>query len=285
MHRERGLSPDTIRDRCRFIRRFLDQMGNEGDSICEITIKEIDAVLLKMLSPGGYARTAVQTYANHLRTFFRYAGTRGWCSTSLAEAIRGPRVFAHVGLPSGPSWDSVRLLLASVEGERPMDIRDRAILMLLAVYGLRAGEVTRLRLEDFDWRQELLFVTCSKTRQRREYPLSQSVGDAILRYLREVRPAAAHRELFLSIRAPIQPVRELWALVARRWRCLGSPCPHSGPHALRHACATHLLAQGLSMKEIGDHLGHRDPESTRIYAKVDLAQLRLVADLDLGGLQ
>jgi integrase len=170
-------------------------------------------------------------------------------------------------------------------GDRPVDIRDRAILMLLAVYGLRAGEVNRLRLDDFDWEREFLYVTCSKTPGRRTYPLTRPVGDAVLRYLKEVRPRSAHREVFLTLLAPIRPLRAaLWDIVGNRLRALGVSLPHCGPHALRHACATHLLAQGLSLKEIGDHLGHRQPDTTRVYAKVDLAGLRQVADLDLGGL-
>src|SRR5205807_5227659 len=108
--------------------------------------------------------------------------------------------------------------------------------------------------------------------------------DAILRYLKEVRRRSAHREVFLALLAPTRPLGNLWAVVGPRLRQLGVSLPHHGPHALRHACATHLLAQGLSLKEIGDHLGHQDPDTTRIYAKVDLVGLRQVADFDLGGL-
>jgi site-specific recombinase XerD len=284
MYRDRGLSPQTIRNRCWFVRRFLDQLGAPG-SLREITITRIDEALQAMVSQGGYARVAVQTWASHLRAFFRYAQMRDWCCSGLAQAIESPRVFSQASLPTGPSWEDVQRLLATTEGDRPADIRDRAILLLLAVYGLRAGEVRHLRLEDFDWEQELLSVTCPKTRQTRTYPLSRLVGDAVLRYLKEVRPRSVHRELFLALHAPIRPLRELWGIVAKRLRPLGVSIPHHGPHALRHACAAHLLAQGLSLKEIGDHLGHRDPDATRLYAKVDLVGLRQVGDFDLGGLQ
>jgi integrase len=112
----------------------------------------------------------------------------------------------------------------------------------------------------------------------------RSVGDAILRYLQEVRPRSPRRELFLSLKAPFHPVRlSLWSIVGKRLRSLHLSLPHYGPHALRHACATRLLAAGLSLKEIGDQLGHTAPDSTRIYAKVDLVGLRQVADFDLGG--
>jgi integrase len=177
----------------------------------------------------------------------------------------------------------VKRLLAAADGDRSTDIRDRALLLLLAVYGLRAGEVRALRLEDFDWKQELLHVPHGKRQKPRTYPLCHSVGDAVLRYLREVRPRTDHREVFLTLRAPFPPISHgcLSHVVGDRLRALGLTLPHYGPHALRHACATHLLSQGLSLKEIGDHLGHRSPEATRVYAKVDLAALRCVGDLGL----
>lgn len=112
------------------------------------------------------------------------------------------------------------------------------------------------------------------------------VGQAIARYLQEARPRSAFRELFLKIVAPVGPMssKSLYAVVAHRMKRLGIPAPSRGPHVLRHACAGHLLARGLSLKEIGDHLGHRSPDSTRIHVKVDLEGLREVAAIDLGGL-
>jgi integrase len=237
-----------------------------------------------LLEPGGYARKTIQTLANTLRAFFRFAEARGWCRRGLASSIQSPRVFSQTSLPLGPSWDDVRRLLAMTEGDRRSNIRARPILMLLAIYGLRRGEVSRLRLEDFDWEHEVFRVESSKTRRVRTYPLTRSVGNAILRYLQEVRPRSPHRELFLSLRAPFRPVNmSLWEVVGKRLRSLHVSLPHYGPHALRHACATQLLAAGLSLKEIGDQLGHVDPETTQIYAKVDLVGLRQVADFDLGG--
>jgi integrase len=175
--------------------------------------------------------------------------------------------------------------LAQTEGDRPDDIRDRALLLLLAVYRLRAGEVVRLRLEDFGWERELLTVTRTKSGWPRTYPLAGPVGAAVLRYLKEARPPAALREVFLARTAPRRPLHRgcLYVMVARRLRAVSPGLPRYGPHALRHACATRLLEQGLSLKEIGDHLGHRRPDTTRIYTKVDLRGLRQVADVELGG--
>jgi integrase/recombinase XerD len=274
----------TICNRCWLVPRFLNRLGTAGDSLREVSPSRIDEVLREMVSQGSYARVTIQSMAGEVRAFFRYAETRGWCRQGLAVCIRGPRLFAQASLPTGPSAEEVQRLIAMTEGDRPVDIRDRAILLLLAIYGLRAGEVNRLRLEDFDWERELLTVTSSKTQRPRTYPLIRSVGEAVLRYLREVRPRSPHRELFLTLLAPFRPLRHaLWGIVATRLRSVNDSLRHYGPHALRHACAGRLLAEGLSLKEIGDHLGHVDPEATRIYAKVDLVGLRQVADFDLGG--
>ncbi|MBK8576452.1 MAG: tyrosine-type recombinase/integrase [Elusimicrobia bacterium] len=117
-------------------------------------------------------------------------------------------------------------------------------------------------------------------------PLTKIVGQAILHYLQKVRPRSPLREVFLSIRAPLRPLASgaLFQLVSRRLKPLQIPIAHHGPHALRHACATRLINQGVSLKAIADQLGHRSLETTRIYAKVDLPRLREVARLDLGGL-
>jgi site-specific recombinase XerD len=238
----------------------------------------------KMLESEGYSRVTVQSCATALRAFFRFAEARGWCRKGLAGTIRSPRVFSQASLPLGPSWDDVRRLLAMTEDDQPHNIRARPMLMLLAIYGLRRGEVNRLRLEDFDWEHEAFRVVSSKTGRVRTYPLVRSVGNAILRYLREVRPRSSHREVFLTLHPPIRPLRNtLSEMVSDRLQSLHVSAPHYGPHALRHACATRLLAAGLSLKEIGDQLGHTYPNSTRIYAKVDLVGLREVADFDLGG--
>jgi site-specific recombinase XerD len=284
MEHEAELSPPTISTRCWYVTRFLDRLHVKGGSLHRIAPHRIDMAFQKMLESEGYSRVTVQSCATALRAFFRFAEARGWCRKGLAGTIRSPRVFSQASLPLGPSWDDVRRLLAMTEDDQPHNIRARPMLMLLAIYGLRRGEVNRLRLEDFDWEHEAFRVVSSKTGRVRTYPLVRSVGNAILRYLREVRPRSSHREVFLTLHPPIRPLRNtLSEMVSDRLQSLHVSAPHYGPHALRHACATRLLAAGLSLKEIGDQLGHTYPNSTRIYAKVDLVGLREVADFDLGG--
>jgi len=286
MIRERGLAQATVHVRCWQVEQFLNRFWERHESFDEVTIADIDAAVARKGNQDGYTRTSIQSYINALRAFFRYAEQRGWCRPGLAAAITSVHLFADEGLPKGPAWSDVQLLLTNTNSDQAKDIRDRAIIMLFAIYGMRVGEVRGLKLEDLDWEKELIYLTRPKPRRRQSYPLTYTVGEAILRYLKNVRPSTSRREVFLTVKAPWQPLSRgtLYDLVSDRLRPLVTGLPHYGPHCLRHACATRLLAEGLSMKAIGDHLGHRKADTTRIYAKVNLAGLQQVADFDLGGL-
>lgn len=286
MIRQRGLSRHTVRIHCWHLGQFFDRFSRQDRSLSDISIRDIDAAIGRKCESESYARSYIKHYASTLRVFFHYAEQRGWCTRGLAAAIMAPRLYADEGLPKGPSWENVQRLLRSTEGDQPKNIRDRAIIMLFAVYGMRVAEVRALKLEALNWRKELICVTRPKSRRQQSYPLSYSVGEAILRYLKEVRPHVSYREIFLTLRAPIRPLGSgaLYDLVSDRLLAVDASLKHHGPHSLRHACAVRLLAEGLSMKEIGDHLGHRKLDTTRVYAKVDLAGLRQVANFDIGGL-
>lgn len=284
---EKGLAPETVKLQCWWTTDFLSHLRSANRLLKDVSIADINAALALKGSQDGYARRSIRAVAEVLRSFFRYAELQDWCSRGLSLSIKAPRLYQNETIPSAPSWDDVQRLLVLTEGDHPTDIRDRSILLLLASYGLRSAELLRLRLEDIDWEHETILIGHTKQQQRTQtYPLSTSVAEAILRYLREVRPRSCYRELFLTMIAPIQPLSRggLWHIVGLRLRKLGISLNHQGPHALRHACATHLLAEGLSMKAIADHLGHLSPKTTSIYAKVDLNGLRRVAEFDLGGL-
>jgi integrase/recombinase XerD len=285
LREERGLSTHTIHNRCWHVQAFLSWLSEQGSSIGQMRLEQVDAFFaLRRLQ--GWSRVSMASLAGALRCFFRYAGEQTWCSKKLASGIEGPRLFSHEMLPVGPKWEDVQRLIRSTDTNSSHDIRDRAILLLLAVYGLRSGEVVALTLDDVDWEREILHISRPKQRCKQDYPLAAEIGEAILRYLEHVRPHVASRSLFLTIRAPFRPLAStsLHYLVNRRLRVLNISCRRGGPHSLRHACATHLVAEGLSLKEIGDHLGHRSAYATRTYAKVDLAGLRQVADYALGDL-
>jgi len=282
---QRGLSPHTIHNRCWHVQGFLCWLGEQGGELAELRLEQADA-FLALKREQGWCRVSMASGASALRSFFRYAGEEGWCSVRLAAGIEGPRLFSHEALPVGPKWEDVQRLIASTDTNDHHDIRDRAILLLLAVYGLRRGEIIALTLEDVSWEQNVLHVSRPKQRRKQDYPLAAEVGEAILRYLEQVRPRIRSRCLFLTMKAPFRPLvaTSLHYLVSSRLKALDICCPRRGPHALRHACATQLVAEGLSLKQIGDHLGHRSAYAARNHANVDFTGLRHVADFAPGDL-
>ena len=282
LHEERGLSPVTISTGCERISWFFKSLQSSQNSLQKISFVDVN-VFIEEKGNQGWKRSSLASLASSLRNFFRYAEDQRQCTPGITAAIESPRIYAQEGLPEGPNWKDVQLLLAKTRGARPADIRDHAILMLLAIYGLRRGEVSRLQLDDFDWESGRVMVSRPKQNRIQCYPLLSEVGEAIVRYLCKVRASCAHRSLFLTLAAPVRPLsaESITQIARARLNSIGVKLPHRGAHCLRHACACHLLSSGFSLKEIGDHLGHRTANSTLIYTKIDLAGLRQVAEIDL----
>jgi integrase len=154
------------------------------------------------------------------------------------------------------------------------------MLLLLTVYGLRGMEVLSLRLDDIDWRNRKLRVRRRKAGNSTTYPLAASVDDAIVAYLRDGRPTSAHREVFLSLLPPFRPLASVGPLAKHIVRYLhraGITLPRPGTHLFRYSCAQRLLEEGMPLKLIGDYLGHTSTQSTQIYTKIAIEQLREVA--------
>lgn len=287
LREERGLSDATVRSYHAAADRFFVHLASaKGMRLNAVQISDIDDAVAAEHGQGAWARRTRHDYAQRLKAFFLFAQTRGWCRIGLAAGIVAPRFMADEAVPKGLPREDVVRLLESTAGDRLVDKRDRAILMLFIGYGIRTGEVSGLRLDDLDWENAMLRVRCPKPGRTHMWPLSQGVGHAILSYIKEARPSGFGRSLFFTMRAPIRPLNQkaLGKMVRDRLARIGVVTGRRGPHALRHAAAQHLLDQGTAMKVIGDFLGHRDPSSTLIYAKVDLAALREVAALDLGDL-
>jgi site-specific recombinase XerD len=280
----RWLSETTCRSARWQIARFLDYLEQRGVALGDVGATDVDAFFERMSQQ--WSRSSLHTSAKMLRAWFGYCETRGWMRSGLAEAILLPRIYRHEGLPLGPTWDAVGQMLAETNGDDPASIRDHAIILLLSVYGLRSGEVRRLRLDGIDWAHDRIRFVRSKSRCKETILLEPRVGNAIARYLRDGRPKTESRIVFLTLRAPHRPLSAggLYNVVKGHLSKQGLPKKGRGPHGLRHACARHLVESGRSFKEVGDHLGHRSPDATRIYAKVDLTSLRRVAFDELGGL-
>jgi site-specific recombinase XerD len=279
-----GLAERTAHHYCWWIDRFLRWVKQQAVPLRQVTLAVVDG-FMRHLSAKPLSRVSLATVAKVLRRFASFAHTQGWWPRDWAPTILSPRLFRQEDLPLGPAWTDVRRLIVANDGATPLQRRNQAILLLLSVYGLRSGEVRGLRLEDVDWTRRILRVRRSKTARVQEYPLTRNTRQVLQRYLKSARPLCAHPELFLTCRAPFRPLSAgaLYHLTSAGLMRLNIASPKRGPHALRHASATYLLNHGVSLKAVGDHLGHRSLSTTRVYAKVDLVGLRTVAAFDLGG--
>jgi integrase/recombinase XerD len=285
MHDERGFTPSTVAQWRRKTARFLLWCEQTNRQLGALRPSDIDSYFVSE-GTGRWSRVSVANTASALRVFLRYAATQGECDARVSETIHRPRLYEQESLPYAPGWSEVQRILAAPANDKPRDVRDRAILMLLSIYGMRSGEVGSLRLDQIDWRGHVLRLFRLKRRQAQVYPLLPSVAEALARYIDMVRPQTACEEVFLRLHAPWRRLaaNSLYDIVNRKFVEFDIQAAHRGPHALRHACATRLLADGLTLKEIGDRLGHLTTAATRTYAKVDMVSLREVGAFDLGDL-
>lgn len=219
---------------------------------------------------------------SEVRVFLRYLHRERLLERNLSSAVKSPQVYRLADLPRSISWDDVRRMLETVERRTPGGRRDYAILLLLVTYGLRAREVAALTLDDIDWKRERLRVPERKAGHSTAYPLSGVVGEAILAYLKNGRPAGEDRHLFFQVLAPHTPLtyNAISGRASHYLRKAQVAVPRPGSHTLRHTCVTRLVEAEFSFKTIGDYVGHRSVNSTAIYAKVALEALREVAQGD-----
>ena len=214
-----------------------------------------------------------------LRVFLRYLHREGLVGRDLALSIEAPQQRRLASIPRSISWDEVRLMLEAVDQRTAVGKRDYAILLLLISYGLRAREVAALTLEDIDWERERLLVPERKAGHCTAYPLSAVVGEALLVYLKEVRPKTTERQIFFRAHAPYTPLH--WNVIGNRatyyLRKAGIRVHRPGSHTLRHTCVQRLIDAEFPLKTIGDYVGHGSPRSTEIYSKVAIETLREVA--------
>jgi len=170
-------------------------------------------------------------------------------------------------------------MLGVVDRRGTVGKRDYAILLLLVTYGLRSREIAALTVDDLDWERERLRVPERKAGHSTAYPLSPIVGEAIVDYLKHGRPKTSERRLFFRFLAPSRPLSTM-AISSRATHCLhkaGITVARPGSHTLQHTCVQRLVDAHFSLKTIGDYVGHRSPDSTMIYSKVDVEGLREIS--------
>lgn len=274
----KGLQPSTVRAHSAYIARFLEFVGvNGASSLATLRLADVDRFVAHCSTTLN--RYSLQHVVAYLRAFLRFEHGRGNLPNPLHELIDSPRLYRLEKLPHVLPWTTVTKLLDVIDRTTAQGARNYAMLLLCATYGLRACEIVALRLEDIHWRQGQLIIHQSKTDNPLVLPLNDTVANALIDYLKNFRPTQAMRQLFLRIRAPHGALKPTAFADVFGWaiRRSGLDLPYRNAHCLRHSYAVHLLRQGVSVKGIGDVLGHRDQESTCVYLRLAVDDLRKVA--------
>jgi len=284
LSQERGLSPNTIERYIPMVRHFLaDRFRSDPVQIDKLNPSDVTTFILR------YAQTVKRKTAKLmvtvLRVFFRYLRLRGEIDADLAEFIPTVADWRLSDLPKALETHEVDLLLNNCDRSSKVGQRDYAILLVLARLGLRAGEITKMTLDDIDWEAGELIIQGKGPRKDR-IPLPWDVGEALVTYLQEVRPVCSTRRVFIRTKAPYQGFSSSVAVCNVVERALlraklQPPC--KGAHLLRHSLATNMLRKGASLSEIGEILRHASITTTEIYAKVDIVALRTLAQPWPGG--
>lgn len=277
----RGLSPETRTKRTAHALQFLIFLDPRAKKEClaRLCVPDIDAYVRHCC--GRLGRASIEDRTVCLRDFLRHLHHRGRTTSDLSGTVIGPRIYEHEGIPAALGAEEVQRVLQVTRADlSPTGLRDYAILLLLATYGLRAAEIVQLRAEDIDWRRDVLRVRHTKTRTYSELPLLTEPGEALLRYLEKGRPRSTYREVFLRILPPHRPFKDgsiLNCITRARLRAAGIiPQGRHGPHAFRHARAVSLLRSGITLKVIGDVLGHTSAQATAEYLKLATEDLRSI---------
>jgi site-specific recombinase XerD len=275
MRLQRGTCDHTLYNYGLELRDLLKSVGEDPG---QFEAQSLRKFVLERSQRCGWATAKRCTTA--VRMFLRFLIADGKCSAGLDAAIP---VLAHWRLSSLPRYlqsDEVERVIASCDRKTQVGRRDRAILLLLARLGLRAGDIVKLRIDDIDWKEAWIHVS-GKGRCQTCLPLTQELGDAIASYIKDGRPQTRTDTLFIRSRAPFRALAShsaISVIVTRAMRRAGVTCPSRGAaHVLRHSVASSMLRQGASLQEIAVILRHRSTETTEIYAKVDVIALRQIA--------
>lgn len=272
-----GLSPSTCQNHLRDISRFLEAVSIRR--VAELAkLTPVNLTSYVTARSADYEPASLRQMAGSLRHFLRFSQQQGWTSQNLSLAVPKIACRADHDLPSYLSVPQLKLLLGSWDRSTAEGRRDLAIGLCLTRLGMRSGELAALMLEDLNWRQGTLRLNQSKNGNPAQLPLLSDVGKAIADYLHAGRPACSFRQVFLR-HQPARPMdRKAISQVIRRalGQC-GIEVPRPGAHLLRHTLASHLVQNGASLKEVADLLRHRHINSAAVYAHLDVAHLRPLA--------
>lgn len=277
-------SLSTLKNYVPFVDQFLlERFHNRPPNFTSLRAPDVTRFVMRHAPQLSPLRAGLMVTA--LRSFFRYLRYRGAIATDLAGCVPTVPVWSLSTLPRFLPTASVERLLKRCDKKTAVGRRNHAILLLLARLGVRAGEVMGLSLDDIDWSTGLITIH-GKGGKSAQLPLPPDAGAALAAYLRHDRPRSATRAVFLRDRAPFVGIANpstISTIVRRALEHAGVESAHKGAHVLRHSLATNLLRQGGSLDEIGELLRHASPDTTAIYAKVDVAALHTLAPSWPGG--
>jgi integrase/recombinase XerD len=270
---ERALTAGTVRGYVTHARRFLVGLP-AGSDLVGVSAAEVTASVLRHASVGSVS--AAQNFVAGLRAFLRFCFLEGLVDVDLSQATLSVTGRRRSSLPRGITKTHARALLDGCDRRAAIGRRDYAMIVVLLRLGLRAGETSRLRLDDLDWRAGELVVRGKGAREDR-LPLPADVGEAIAAYLKRGRPRSDRRELFLGARAPFAPIAPGTVRSTVRRACRRAGVAEIGAHRLRHTAACQMIAAQVPLVQIAGVLRHESLQSTALYARLDLDQLRRVA--------
>lgn len=278
LEHHRGLGRNSLDVYRRHVEPFLQDLGADAAPDCFAALTPDRVREYVQRRAQTLSRSTRKNLVLELRNFLGFAFSRGYLVRDLANALERVPCFTLDRLPRGPKWEDLERLLATADRTTLQGRRDFAILLALITYGVRAGQLVSLRLEDVHWREGAILFPAAKGGRLIKDPLTPAVGSALAAYLFDGRPKASTRQIFLCLAPPFLPLAaaSVYNIVSRAFKQANVDSPHRGSHAIRHSWATRAMAQGQSLKTIADFLGHRNLESTRIYTKVDSEQLRAV---------
>lgn len=279
LYQHHGNPASTVHKKIAHVSHLLVFLRERGRRPQQLRLHDIDAFVGSCRK--RYARTTVADICSTLRGFVRFLRMSGRISADLAPSILAPIVRSNERPHRALPWEDVQRILRAVDRRSACGRRDYALLLMMSTYGLGAGEVIRLTLEDINWRAATLHVVRPKTRVEIMLPLLPAVTRALVSYLRHGRPIHARtRHVFVTMSAPYKPlacavtIRHILHKYARQ---AGVTAPYLGSHVLRHTHACRQMELGARPKIIGDILGHRDPDSTSAYLRVTAERLRELA--------
>ncbi|MCC3265404.1 tyrosine recombinase XerC [Arthrobacter gengyunqii] len=275
---ERGRSEHTVRA----YESDVAQLLNYALAVGVRTLDGIDLGVLRgwlgELSAAGLARSTLARRAATARSFTGWALREELISTDPAIRLRAPKREGTLPavLRAGQIGELFEALAAATGDGEPVAIRDLALVELLYATGIRVGELTGLDIDDLNPERRTLTVI-GKGNKERTVPYGQPAAAAVDDWLRRGRPALATAEsgsaLFLGRRGRRVDQRQIRSVVSRLFAALGDTGA-TGPHALRHTAATHLLDGGADLRAVQEILGHSSLATTQLYTHVSVDRLK-----------